>query len=84
MFHARPALRAHDVSAWAALVSGAADLTANPLEGLDNWIEGDPGVGLDDEDDDLPCEVCGGTGTLTRTVGLGPEGKPCWECLGEW
>jgi hypothetical protein len=37
-----------------------------------------------DEDDDPPCEVCGGTGTLTRTVGLGPESKPCWECQKEW
>jgi hypothetical protein len=80
MFHARPSLRAHDVSAWAALVSGAADLTANPLPEDD-----DPGFRHDDElADEPPCEVCGGTGTLTRTVGLGPESKPCWECQGEW
>jgi hypothetical protein len=69
-FHAigHPTMTAANDTAWAALLFGAIDLRDDPLP----------------EDDEPPCEVCGGTGTLTRTVGLGPESKPCWECRGEW
>jgi hypothetical protein len=35
--------------------------------------------------DEPPCEVCNGTGELTRSGPLGHiERKPCWECQGEW
>jgi hypothetical protein len=85
-FHAigHPTMTAANDTAWAALLFGAIDLRDDPLP--DEFTCSTCG----DRDclgacEAAPsCEVCGGTGTLTRTVGLGPESKPCWECQKEW
>ncbi len=49
------------------------------VDGLDRWIEGDPGIGLDSEPEaDEPCELCGGRGGYMHEP-ADPTRAPFWS-----